>query len=137
MEFCRQEFWSGLPLSSSRGFSQPRDQTCLLHLLHWQADSLPRVPPGKGFLERPTDHCPGFWFLFSPIPIRGPDRRQKVREREGRRVEGCWKWMLCKRSGRWHMSPASLTGRLLGWGRRVSAGTGWGSPGLCSSIRQL
>ena len=29
MEFCRQEYWSGLPFSSSRGFSRPRDQTCV------------------------------------------------------------------------------------------------------------
>ena len=26
---------------SSRGSSRPRDQACLLHFLHWQADSLP------------------------------------------------------------------------------------------------
>ena len=29
----------------SKGSSQPRDQ--ILHLLHWQADSLPVEPPGK------------------------------------------------------------------------------------------
>ena len=46
----------------------------LLHLLHWQADSLPRVPPGKGFLERPTNHCSDFGFLVSPTPVRGPNR---------------------------------------------------------------
>ena len=109
----------------------------LLHLLHWQADSLPRVPLGKGFQERPTNHCSDLWFLFSPTPIRGPNGRWKVKSREGRRVEGCWKWMLCKRSSRWRVSPAPLAGGLLGWGRGVSAGTGWGSPGLCSSLRQL
>ena len=27
MEFSRQEYWSGLPMLSSRGSSQPRDQT--------------------------------------------------------------------------------------------------------------
>ena len=33
---------------SSRGSSPFRDQTCVsLHLLHWQACSLPLVPPGK------------------------------------------------------------------------------------------
>ena len=31
---------------SSRGSSQPRDQTHISCLLHWQADSLPLVPPG-------------------------------------------------------------------------------------------
>ena len=34
-------------MPSSRGSSQPRDQTCILGLLHWQAASLPLVPPGK------------------------------------------------------------------------------------------
>ena len=34
-------------ISFSRGSSQPRDQTCLLCLLHWQAGSLPLAPPGK------------------------------------------------------------------------------------------
>ena len=34
----RQEYWIGLPISFSRGYSQLRDQT---HApLHWQADSL-------------------------------------------------------------------------------------------------
>ena len=30
-----------VPKPSSRASSQPRDWTCVLHLLHWQADSLP------------------------------------------------------------------------------------------------
>ena len=34
-------------ISSSRGSSWPRDQTCLSCLLHWQAGSLPLVSPGK------------------------------------------------------------------------------------------
>ena len=35
-------------ISSSRWSSQTRDQLpCLLHLLHWQADSLPLAPPGN------------------------------------------------------------------------------------------
>ena len=38
--------WVAIP--SSRGSSCPRDQICIfLHLLHWQACSLPLVPPGK------------------------------------------------------------------------------------------
>ena len=43
MEFSRQEYWCHF---LSRGFSQPRDQTCLFHLLHWQVYSLPLAPPG-------------------------------------------------------------------------------------------
>ena len=31
----------------SRGSSQPRDQTSVSCLLHWQVDYLPLVPPGK------------------------------------------------------------------------------------------
>ena len=35
-------------MPSSRGSSQPRDQTRIsYHLLHWQMASLPLVPPGK------------------------------------------------------------------------------------------
>ena len=29
MGFSRQEYWSGLPMPSSRGSSQPRNQTCV------------------------------------------------------------------------------------------------------------
>ena len=32
-------------IPSSRGSSQPRNQTYVLHLLHWQPGSLPLVPP--------------------------------------------------------------------------------------------
>ena len=37
--------WVAIP--SSRGSSQPRDQICVLCLLHWQVGSLPLAPPGK------------------------------------------------------------------------------------------
>ena len=39
--------WVAMP--SSRGSSWPRDRTCIshIHLLHWQAGSLPLVLPGK------------------------------------------------------------------------------------------
>ena len=42
MGFPRQEYWSGLPASSSRESSLPRDP-----LLHWQADSLPLSHQGS------------------------------------------------------------------------------------------
>ena len=42
--------WVATP--SSRGSSRPRDRTHVLYLLHWQEDSLPRVPPKNGFLWR-------------------------------------------------------------------------------------
>ena len=46
MGFSRQEYWSGLPCPP------PGDlpNLCLLHLLHWQAGSLPLVPPGKIYI---------------------------------------------------------------------------------------
>ena len=37
--------WVSIPYS--RGFSQPRDQTHISHLLHWEGGSLPLAPPGK------------------------------------------------------------------------------------------
>ena len=48
MGFSRQEYWSGLSISSSSGSSQPRDQTHVsYHFLHWQVYPLPPAPPGK------------------------------------------------------------------------------------------
>ena len=50
-----------------RESSWPRDQTCLLHLLHRQAGSLPRVPPGKLFSkELNTQSFKLFHFFRSP-----------------------------------------------------------------------
>ena len=37
--------WFAMP--SSRGSSQPRDQTHIFYVLIWQASSLPLAPPGK------------------------------------------------------------------------------------------
>ena len=40
--------WEWVFMPSSRGFSQPRDQTHISYVyLHWQAGSLPLAPPGK------------------------------------------------------------------------------------------
>ena len=42
-----------IAISFSRGSSQPRDRTpCLLHLLHWQADSLPLCHRGSLWTPR-------------------------------------------------------------------------------------
>ena len=46
--FSRQEYRSGLLVCPPPGaLPDPRVRTCLLCLLHWQADSLPLVLPGK------------------------------------------------------------------------------------------
>ena len=47
MEFSRQEYWSRLPFPTPRIFLIQGSNRCPLHLLHWQGDSLPTVPPGK------------------------------------------------------------------------------------------
>ena len=44
MEFSRQEYWSGSAISF---FLTQGSNWCLLHLLPWQADSLPLVSSGK------------------------------------------------------------------------------------------
>ena len=50
-------------MHSSRGSSQPGDPTHIACLLHWQASSLPLVPPGKIFeisqsVSSVTQLCP-------------------------------------------------------------------------------
>ena len=48
MEFSRQEYWSGLSLPTPEDLPNPVIKPeSPLHLLHWQVDSLPLVPPGK------------------------------------------------------------------------------------------
>ena len=47
MGFSRQEYWSGLPCPPSRDLPDPGTEPTLLSLLHWQAGSLPLMPPGK------------------------------------------------------------------------------------------
>ena len=44
--FPRQEYQHGLPSPAPEDLSDPGN-LCLLHPLNWQADSLPRVTPGK------------------------------------------------------------------------------------------
>ena len=44
MGFSRQEYWSGLPCPPPGDLPDPLH---LLHLLHWQADSLPTAPPSN------------------------------------------------------------------------------------------
>ena len=47
MGFSRQEYWSGLPFPPAGDLPDPGMVPHLLCLLHWQASSLPLVPPGK------------------------------------------------------------------------------------------
>ena len=45
MEYSRQEYWSGLPFPAPGDLPQPGIEPHLLHLLHWQANSLPLQKP--------------------------------------------------------------------------------------------
>ena len=47
MEFSRQEYWSRLPFLLQDIFPTQGWNLCFLHLLFWQADSLPPAPPRK------------------------------------------------------------------------------------------
>ena len=47
MEFSRQEYWSGLPGPPPGDLPDQGLNPCLLGLRHWQAGSLPLVPPGE------------------------------------------------------------------------------------------
>ena len=53
-------------MPSSRGSSEPRDQTHIFYLLNWQAGSLPLAPPGKPnrIINELTSGY-GYNFLFS------------------------------------------------------------------------
>ena len=57
-------------ISSSRGSSQPRDQSCVSYLLHWQAGSLPLVLSGTA-LSR-------FRSIFSRQSPTSPTKSYKV-----------------------------------------------------------
>ena len=63
MEFYRQEYWSGLPFPPPEIFPTQGLNPGLLHLLHWQADSLPLSHLGSPSpsLQREKD-LPG-WLL--------------------------------------------------------------------------
>ena len=75
MGFSRQECWSGLPFPTPRDLPVQGPHPHLLHLLHWQADSLPLVP-----LE---SHPPVFsWILNSSCMKRSNEVRGKNPEEE-------------------------------------------------------
>ena len=62
--------WVAMP--SSRGSSQPRDQTqisCLLCFLHWQMGSLPLAPPGKPAIWGESESCSVLSNSLRPLGI--------------------------------------------------------------------
>ena len=52
MKFSRQEYWVCCHFLLQEIFLTQGSNPCLLRLLHWQADSLPLVPP-----EKPQRYC--------------------------------------------------------------------------------
>ena len=50
MGIPREECWSGLPCPPPGDLADPGTEPESLDLLHWQAGSLPLVPPGKSTL---------------------------------------------------------------------------------------
>ena len=52
MELSRQEYWSGVPFLFQGIFPTQRSNPCFLHILHWQADYLLLVHPGKLHLPK-------------------------------------------------------------------------------------
>ena len=78
MGFSRQEYWSGLPCPPPGILLTQEWNSHLLCLLHWQASSLPLVPPGKPFIQ-----------LLSCLNIlRGRARRDSCSHRACRRLKG-------------------------------------------------
>ena len=74
MAFSRQEYWSGLPFPFVGIFPTLGLNPCLLHLLHWQAGTLPlshRARPGIliGYTLTGSQ-------LFKLCPCSGPPFRQ-------------------------------------------------------------
>ena len=80
IEFFRQEYWSGLAFTAPGDLPNPVINLHLLNLPHWQAGSLPLVPPGKlysdmvsaSFLE--IDHwrgIPAFLCVASSLMVVG------------------------------------------------------------------
>ena len=57
--------WVVMP--SSRGSSQPRDQTCVSCLLHWQAGYLPLVPPGRPTHTHTHTHTHTQWLTLAKL----------------------------------------------------------------------
>ena len=51
MGFSRQEYWSGLHALPQGIFLTQRSNPGLLHLLYWQAGSLPPAPAGTPLVE--------------------------------------------------------------------------------------
>ena len=62
-------------ISYPRGSSQPRDQTHVSCLLHWQVDSLPLSPPGKPPEPTSNAHLTSLFSSFPFSSIKSPTQK--------------------------------------------------------------
>ena len=65
MGSSRQEYWGGMTLPTPGVFPTQGSNSHFLHLLHWQAASLPLVPPGKPKANN-TASLDFFFFVVTP-----------------------------------------------------------------------
>ena len=69
--FSRQEYWNELPFPPHGNLPDPGIEPTSLPLLHWQASSLPPVPPGRPFQSLGEEqHDLGYAFLKCFIHFR-------------------------------------------------------------------
>ena len=63
----RQEYWNGLPFPSPGDLPTQGSNPHFLHLLDWQADSLPRIPLGSPNIPIPIHLTPIPFLCFKQI----------------------------------------------------------------------
>ena len=79
MGFPRQEYWNGLPCPPPWIFPTRGLNPQLLHLLHWQVDSLPVAPPGKHIpAHTPDSHHPQTHTVLSRDFPGGSDSKESA-----------------------------------------------------------
>ena len=117
-------------ISSSRGSSQPRDQTHVFQLLQWQAGSLPLAPPGKPQSRLSANPVRATW---SPRPFpRGAALSWRAAKRIPRccgNEEAASSWVWGAGRGSQKNPPQSGAESRGGLARRgTSAHSLWGEP---------
>jgi len=70
-------------MPSFRGSSQPRDQTCVFCLLHWQVGSLPLAPPRNSISQ---------------------NAKYKIAKKKKQEKKSLWPWGR-QSSSKWHQKP--------------------------------
>ena len=91
VEFFRQECWGGLPFPSPGDLLTQGSNPHLLCLLHWQADSLSLVPPGKPSTCLSVIYSPFYSLMIKSWfwKFRMEQRRRLPSERKQFLVQPC------------------------------------------------